>query len=87
MGITIHDTWATHITIKSLQVDNDRYRAVVHYKIQDNFGLDVNDFSKFRFKSFRFFRVWFMLQRYSQFGFKPFMTNMEATIEITGDRK
>ena len=30
MGITIHDTWATHITIKSLQVDNDHYQAVVH---------------------------------------------------------
>lgn len=24
MGITVHDTWATHITIKSLQVDDDR---------------------------------------------------------------
>jgi len=27
------------------------------------------------------------LQRYNQFGFKPFMTNLDATIEITGDRK
>ena len=87
MGITVHDTWATHITIKSLQVDNDRYRAVVHYKIQDHFGLDVNDISKFRFNQFRFFRIWFVLQRYNQFGFRPFMTNMEATIEITGTRK
>ncbi|MBS1203496.1 MAG: Protein of uncharacterized function [Proteobacteria bacterium] len=87
MGITVHDTWATHITMKSLQVDNDRYRAVVHYKIQDHFGLDVDDISKFKFNQFRFFRIWFVLQRYNQFGFKPFMTNMEATIEITGDRK
>lgn len=87
MGITVHDTWATQITIKSLQVDNDRYRAVVHYKVQDHFGLDVDDISKFKFNQFRFFRIWFVLQRYNQFGFKPFMTNMEATIEITGDRK
>ncbi|AXF76662.1 DUF3289 family protein [Erwinia tracheiphila] len=87
MGITVHDTWATHITIKSLQVDNDRYRAVVHYKVQDHFGLDVDDISKFKFNQFRFFRIWFVLQRYNQFGFRPFMTNMEATIEITGDRK
>ncbi|MEE4411019.1 DUF3289 family protein, partial [Serratia sp. C2(2)] len=35
---------------------------------------------------FRFFRIWFVLQRYNQFGFKPFMTNMEATVEITGRR-
>ena len=87
MGITVHDTWATHITIKSLQVNNERYRAVVYYKVQDHFGLDVDDISKFKFNQFRFFRVWFVLQRYNQFGFKPFMTNIEATIEITGDRK
>ncbi|MGF9659612.1 YPO3983 family protein [Pantoea agglomerans] len=86
MGITVHDTWATHITIKSLQVDNDRYRAVVHYNVQDHFGLDVDDISKFKFSQFRFFRIWFVLQRYNQFGFKPFMTNIQAKIEITGER-
>nr|WP_242634076.1 YPO3983 family protein [Pantoea allii] len=87
MGITVHDTWTTHITIKSLQVNNDLYRAVVHYKIQDHFGLDVDDISKFRINQFRFFRIWFVLQRYNQFSFRPFITNMEATIEITGTRK
>ncbi|MGV3347081.1 YPO3983 family protein [Enterobacteriaceae bacterium LUAb1] len=87
MGITVHDTWATHITIKSLHIDNDRYRAVVHYKVQDHFGLDSDDISNFKFSQFHFFRIWFVLQRYSQFGLKPFMTNMEATVEITGDRK
>ncbi|MBT0723622.1 DUF3289 family protein [Rosenbergiella sp. S61] len=86
MGITVHDTWATHITIKSLNIDNDHYRAVMHYKVQDHFGLDVDDISKFKFNQFRFFRIWFVLQRYNQFGFKPFMTNMESTIEITGGR-
>ncbi|MDV5355247.1 DUF3289 family protein [Enterobacter asburiae] len=25
-------------------------------------------------------------ERYEKFGYKPFMTNMEATIEITGGR-
>ncbi|NEG64991.1 DUF3289 family protein (plasmid) [Pantoea agglomerans] len=86
MGITVHDTWATHITIKSLNIDNDHYRAVVHYKVQDHFGLDVDDISKSKFNQFRFFRIWFVLQRYNQFEFKPFMTNVESTIEITGGR-
>ena len=86
MGITVHDTWATHITIKSLNIDNDHYRAVVHYKVQDHFGLDVDDISKSKFNQFRFFRIWFVLQRYNQFEFKPFMTNVEPTIEITGGR-
>lgn len=86
MGITVHDTWATHITIKSLQINNNRYRAVLHYKVQDHFGLDVDDISRFKFNQFRFFRIWFVLQRFNQFSFKPFMTNIEATIEISGER-
>ncbi len=84
MGITVHDTWATHITLKSLHIDNDHYRAVVHYKVQDHFGLDSEDILKTKFSQFHFFRIWFVLQRYNQFGFRPFMTNMEATVEITG---
>ena len=86
MGITVHDTWATHITLKSLHIENDCYRAVVHYKVQDHFGLDSDDILKKKFSQFHFFRIWFVLQRYNQFGFKPFMTNMEATVEITGGR-
>ncbi|CAI0952377.1 Protein of uncharacterised function (DUF3289) [Serratia rubidaea] len=84
MGITVHDTWATHITIKSLHIEKDRYRALIHYQVQDHFGLDDGDISKFKFNQFRFFRIWFLLQRYNQFGFKPFMTNMNATVEIVG---
>ncbi|MGE1562546.1 YPO3983 family protein [Pantoea septica] len=87
MGITIHDTWATHITLRSLHIENERYRAVVHYKVQDHFGLDNDDILNTKFSQFNFFRIWFVLQRYNQFGFRPFITNMESTIEITGDRK
>lgn len=84
MGITVHDTWATHITIKSLHIESSGYRAAVNYKVQDHFGLDAEDILKLKFNQFRFFRIWFVLQRYSQFGFKPFMTNMEADIELRG---
>lgn len=87
MGITVHDAWATHITIKSLQIDNDRYRAVVHYKVQDHFGLDSDDILKIKFSQFHFFRIWFVLQRYNQFGFKPFITNIEAFIDISGSQR
>lgn len=86
MGITVHDTWATQITVKSLHINNDRYQAVVHYKVQDHFGLDDDDILKNKFNQFHFFRIWFLLQRYKYFGFKPFMTNMEASVEITGSR-
>ena len=85
LGITVHDTYATHITIKSLQIDNDRYHAIVHYTVQDHFGLDNRDVAGFR--NYRLFRIWFILQRYNKFGYKPFMTNMEATVEIKGNRQ
>ena len=85
MGITVHDSWATHIIIKSLYIDNGSFRAVLHYKVQDHFGLDSDDILKTKFSQFHFFRIWFVLQRYNQFGLKPFMTNMEAIIEITGN--
>ncbi|QKJ87157.1 DUF3289 family protein [Paramixta manurensis] len=86
MGITVHDIWSMHITIKSLHIADNRYRAVIHYKVQDHFGLDSDDISNFKFYQFRFFRIWFVLQRYNQFGFKPFMVNMDVSIEITGER-
>ncbi|MGC8436276.1 YPO3983 family protein [Mixta calida] len=85
MGITVHDTWATHITLKSLIIDNNCYRAQVYYKVQDHFGLDSNDILKSKFNLFRFFRIWFVLQRYHRFGFKPFITEMKTTIEISGE--
>lgn len=85
MGITVHDIWAMHITIKSLHIDNNHYRATVNYKAQDHFGLDSADILKTKFSQFHFFRIWFVLQRGTQFGFKPFMTNMETTIEIIGN--
>lgn len=87
MGISVHDTWATQISIKSLRIEGDRFRAVVHYKIQDHFGLDNQDIQNWKYRNFNLFRIWFVLQRYSKFAFKPFMTNMEATIGITGERK
>ncbi|GAB3405503.1 DUF3289 family protein [Erwinia aphidicola] len=86
MGISVHDTWATHITLKSLKIGNDIYRAVLHYKVQDHFGLDSHDMLNAKYSQFRLFRIWFVLQRFNKFAFKPFMTNMEATVVITGGR-
>lgn len=86
MGVTIHDTWACHITLKSLHIVRDRYNAILHYKIQDHFGLDGRDMLNPKFNHFRFFRIWFVLQRYNFFGFKPFLTNFSATIKISGKK-
>ncbi|AVJ17751.1 hypothetical protein CLM71_11710 [Serratia sp. MYb239] len=86
MGITIHDVHATRIEILRLDVKQNRWRAEVKFSAQDHFGLDVDDIRKLRFYQFQFFRIWFILQRYDRFGFQPFFTNLEATIDMEGGR-
>lgn len=83
--ITVHDIWSTHITLVSLQVSGNSYRAMVHYRVQDHFGLDDDDVLNPVYREFRIFRLWFALQRWDQYGYKPFITEMNATVEITGD--
>ncbi|MDH2692721.1 DUF3289 family protein, partial [Escherichia coli] len=41
---------------------------------------------KHKFRQFQFFTIWFTLQRYDKFGFRPFLTNMDAVIDIEGGR-
>lgn len=87
LGITVHDVHATRIDILRLDVTDSRWQAKVKYTGQDHFGLDVNDIRKLKFNQFQFFRIWFILQRFNRFGFRPFLTNMEATIDIEGTRR
>ncbi|WP_241575636.1 PAAR domain-containing protein [Rosenbergiella nectarea] len=82
--ITVHDIWATHITLVSLQVSGNSYRATVHYRIQDHFGLDDDDVLNPLYREFRIFRLWFTLQRWDEYGYRPFITEMNTTVEISG---
>lgn len=82
--ISVHDSWSTRITLESLDVEGDVYRAQVHYRIQDHFGLDDVDVLNPLYREFRIFRLWFTLQRWDEYGYRPFITEMNATVEITG---
>ncbi|MBP2169593.1 uncharacterized protein (TIGR03034 family) [Erwinia toletana] len=84
LGITVHDIHAMRIKLINLEVNHNRWKANVQYQAQDHFGLDNNDIMKTKFNQFRFFRIWFVLQRYEKFGFRPFMTDMETTLVIEG---
>jgi len=84
LGISVHGIYATHITMISLLVEGNAYTATIHYRGQDHFGLDDIDIMDLRFHNLPIFRIWFLLQRWEKFGYKPFMTNMEATVEIKG---
>ncbi|QTF09928.1 DUF3289 family protein [Brenneria izadpanahii] len=83
MGITVHDIWAAHITLKSLYIGDNGFRAVIHYRVQDHFGLDDTDILKWAFRQIRFFRIWFVLQHYGPLAQKPFISEMETEVEIT----
>ena len=86
LTITVHDTWSTQITLESLEIKEDRYKAKLHYRIQDHFGLDDADINDWLYKNVRIFRIWFILQRWEGYGFKPFITEMNATMTIEGGR-
>ena len=85
MGITVHDINSTEISIESLVFQGNKFTAIIKYKAQDHFGLDKDDILKVRFNSIVFFRIWFVLQRAKHFAQKPFFTNFEATITLTGE--
>ncbi|RRZ96862.1 DUF3289 family protein [Erwinia sp. 198] len=85
-GICVHDVYATRVDIISITVDKHGWKAQVKFTGQDHFGLDTDDILKKKFNQFQFFRIWFVLQRYDKFGFRPFLTNMDAVIDIEGNR-
>ncbi|WP_016591326.1 DUF3289 family protein, partial [Yersinia pestis] len=64
LGISVHAIHATHITIRSLQVNGNEFRAIVHYRSQDHFGLDNTDMLDSFYRQFRIFHIWFVLQRW-----------------------
>ncbi|WP_258873253.1 DUF3289 family protein [Pantoea ananatis] len=85
VGIAIHDVNSTEISIESLIFQGNKYTAVIKYRAQDHFGLDRENILKAKFNSIGFFRIWFVLQRAKHFAQKPFFTNFEATITLTGE--
>ncbi|MDO6409237.1 DUF3289 family protein [Pantoea phytobeneficialis] len=36
------------------------------------------------YKQLRIFRLWFTLQRWDEYDYKPFITEMNATVDISG---
>lgn len=84
LGITIHDTYSTRIYIDYIDVFNGEYVAQLTFKIQDHFGLDVGDVNGKWFEYFTWFCSWFILQRYHEYGYKPFVNESSFSILIKG---
>ncbi|MGJ3351249.1 DUF3289 family protein [Morganella sp. Je.2.23] len=81
--VIFNDTWATEVTLDFLHIKNNHFTAQLSYQLQGHFGLSTADMKRFCDSS-RFFRIWYVLQRYKKFAFKPFVINIKATTEIKG---
>lgn len=73
LGMSIHDIYATKIQLTKLDITESGYVAKVTFTGQDHFGLDKTDIMNMKFHYFRAFRIWFVLQRWEKFAFKPFL--------------
>ncbi|MDA3132114.1 DUF3289 family protein [Atlantibacter subterranea] len=84
LGISVHDVYAQEITLIRLQRYALSWEGLLHFRGQDHFGLDKTDVTNKIYKNFRFFRIWFFLQRHKDYAFKPFYTNFSAHVRIEG---
>lgn len=84
LGISVHDIYAQKISLVRLQRDAMSWDGLLFFKGQDHFGLGKEDITNTLYKNFRFFRIWFFLQRHRDYAYKPFMTNFSAHIRING---
>lgn len=84
LGISVHDIYAQQISLVHLQCYAISWEGLLFFKGQDHFGLGKEDITNALYKNFRFFRIWFFLQRHRDYAYKPFMTNFSAHIRING---
>ncbi len=59
IGMTVHDTFATQITFKSLSLISSSLKELIHSKVEKHFGLDKREVLGLGYNSFRFIRIWF----------------------------
>ncbi|MEG5627196.1 DUF3289 family protein [Enterobacter hormaechei] len=84
LGITIHDTYSTQIYLNYIDVSDGKFKAEISFQIQDHFGLDVADVNGKWFEDFPWFCSWFILQRYTEYGYMPFINEVEFSMVVEG---
>lgn len=84
LGISVHDVYAQEISLVNFHRYAISWDALLSFKAQDHFGLGKEDITDSVYKNFRFFRIWFLLQRHRDYAYKPFLTNFSAHANIKG---
>jgi uncharacterized protein (TIGR03034 family) len=84
LGISVHDFYAQKISLIRFQRYAMSWDGLLYFKGQDHFGLGKEDITDKLYNKFRFFRLWFFLQRHRDYAYKPFLTNCSANVHIWG---
>lgn len=58
------------------------WTSLIDFEGEDHFGLNLVDIRNSLYRDFRFFRIWFLLQRHRDFAFKPYFTNFRANVIV-----
>jgi uncharacterized protein (TIGR03034 family) len=82
LGISVHDVYAQEISMINFHRYAISWGALLYFKAQDHFGLGKEDITDSVYKRFRFFRIWFLLQRHREYAYKPFLTNFCTHVNI-----
>ncbi|MGR5241770.1 DUF3289 family protein [Photobacterium damselae] len=86
LGLSVHDVYSVQVMLEQVSIKGDHFKATLQYKVQDHFGLDKPDVGGGKiYHNLSFFRTWFILQRYNKMGYKPFITEMNFSVEIDGE--
>ncbi|HIF9538165.1 TPA: DUF3289 family protein [Photobacterium damselae] len=85
--ITVHGIWAMRVYVENLEYKGELIRGIFKYEIQDHFGLNSDDINHInndslmkKFELLRGFRSWYLLQHYTNYNFKPFITEIRFTL-------
>lgn len=84
LGVTIHDTYSTQIYLDYIDIKDNCFEAGLSFKIQDHFGLDISDVNGKWFEYMPWFCSWFILQRYENYNYKPFINEANFSCVIKG---
>lgn len=84
LGVSVHDIYAQQIKLVCFQRYAMSWEGLLSFKGQDHFGLGKEDITNTLYKNFRFFRIWFFLQRHRDYAYRPFLTNLNAHAHIKG---
>ncbi|EJB8455092.1 DUF3289 family protein [Vibrio parahaemolyticus] len=85
--LAVHGIWSMKVYADYLEYKGNQIRGTFRNEIQDHFGLDPKDVNHTLqnglFKQFEHlggFRSWYLLQHYTGYGYKPFITKIEFNL-------